>query len=261
MRILVPIKRVIDYTVKIRVRGDKLGVDKKTAKMSMNPFCEIAIEEAVRMKERNVASEIIAVSIGGKKCSEQLRTAMAMGADRSIHVMNDLETDIELQPLAISSILECIVHRERPDLVLVGKQAIDDDCNQTAQMLAGRLNWAQAMFASKIEVQPLSNNIQCLHILREVDGGAQRISVLLPAVISADLRLNEPRFATLQNIMKARKKPIEEITIEDLGLSIEMDIQPKLLYLEVMEPAVREGGVMLDSVQELFDKLKEHQCF
>eukprot|EP01083_Nonionella_stella_P312327 1116693_1 len=203
MKVLVPVKRVIDYTVKIRVRPDKKGVDKKSVKMSMNPFCEIAVEEAVRIKEAQVASELIAVTIGPTKCSEQLRTAMAMGMDRAIHIKtpDDLETDIHLQPLAVSRILANIVQKESPNLVLIGKQSIDDDSNQVAQMLAGRLGWPQATFASKITFD--DNKAE---VLREVDGGAQRLSVDLPAVISADLRLNEPRFATLQNIMKARKK-------------------------------------------------------
>eukprot|EP01084_Bolivina_argentea_P176283 305079_1 len=253
MKVLVPVKRVIDYTVKIRVRPDKMGVDKKAVKMSMNPFCEIAVEEAVRIKEASIASELIAVTIGPTKCNEQLRTAMAMGMDRAIHIKTDdkLEIDIDLQPLAVSRILANIIAKESPHLVLIGKQSIDDDSNQVAQMLAGRLNWPQATFASHIKID--NNKAE---ILREVDGGAQRVSVDLPAIISADLRLNEPRFATLQNIMKARKKPIEEIPIDDLGLNI----QSMLKYLEVNEPSVRKGGVMVDSVEELFEKLKQHEC-
>eukprot|EP00486_Rosalina_sp_Unknown_P012836 CAMPEP_0201578842 /NCGR_PEP_ID=MMETSP0190_2-20130828/25914_1 /ASSEMBLY_ACC=CAM_ASM_000263 /TAXON_ID=37353 /ORGANISM="Rosalina sp." /LENGTH=254 /DNA_ID=CAMNT_0048012453 /DNA_START=51 /DNA_END=815 /DNA_ORIENTATION=+ len=253
MKVLVPVKRVIDYTVKIRVRPDKLGVDKKAVKMSMNPFCEIAVEEAVRIKEANLASELVAVTIGPTKCNEQLRTAMAMGIDRAIHIKtsDDLETDINLQPLAISRILENIVLKESPNLVLIGKQSIDDDSNQVAQMLAGRLGWPQATFASEIKF-----NDNKAEVLREVDGGAQRVSVDLPAVISADLRLNEPRFATLQNIMKARKKKIEEIAIEDLGVNIESTLE----YLQVNEPPVRKGGVMVESVEELFEKMKQHEC-
>eukprot|EP00485_Elphidium_margaritaceum_P013014 CAMPEP_0202705670 /NCGR_PEP_ID=MMETSP1385-20130828/18188_1 /ASSEMBLY_ACC=CAM_ASM_000861 /TAXON_ID=933848 /ORGANISM="Elphidium margaritaceum" /LENGTH=254 /DNA_ID=CAMNT_0049363957 /DNA_START=41 /DNA_END=805 /DNA_ORIENTATION=- len=253
MKVLIPIKRVIDYTVKIRVRPDKKGVDKKAVKMSMNPFCEIAVEEAIRMKEAKIASELVAVTIGPTKCNEQLRTAMAMGIDRAIHIKtaDALETDIHLQPLAVSRILAQIVQKETPQLVLLGKQSIDDDSNQVAQMLAGRLRWPQATFASSITVAD-----DKAEVLREVDGGAQRVSVSLPAVISTDLRLNEPRFATLQNIMKARKKPIEEIAVDELGINIE----PTLEYLEIVDPPVRKGGVFVDSVQELFDKMKQHEC-
>jgi len=253
MKVLVPVKRVIDYTVKIRVRPDKKGVDKKAVKMSMNPFCEIAVEEAVRIKEAKLASELVAVTIGPTKCNEQLRTAMAMGIDRAIHIKtgDDLETDINLQPLAVSRILANVVQKESPNLVLIGKQSIDDDSNQVAQMLAGRLGWPQATFASSIT---FSDNKA--EVLREIDGGAQRVSVDLPAVISADLRLNEPRFATLQNIMKARKKKIEEIPIADLGV----DIESMLEYVEINEPPKRKGGVMVDSVEELFEKLKAHEC-
>jgi len=253
MKVLVPVKRVIDYTVKIRVRPDKKGVDKKAVKMSMNPFCEIAVEEAVRIKEANLASELVAVTIGPTKCNEQLRTAMAMGIDRAIHIKtgDDMETDINLQPLAVSRILASIVLKESPNLVLIGKQSIDDDSNQVAQMLAGRLGWPQATFASSI-----SFSDQTAEVLREIDGGAQRVSVDLPAVVSADLRLNEPRFATLQNIMKARKKKIEEIPIADLGLNIESMLE----YVEINEPPKRKGGLMVDSVEELFEKMKAHEC-
>jgi len=253
MRVLVPVKRVIDYTVKIRVRPDKLGVEKKTVKMSTNPFCDIAVEEAVRLKEAGHASELIAITIGPKKASEQLRTAMAIGIDRAIHVVTEYDLDTYIQPLAVSKILAKIVEKESPHLVLMGKQAIDDDCAQTGPMLAGRLGWPQATFASRIKV--LSNTE--LEVLREVDNGGQRIKLTLPAVVTCDLRLNEPRFATLQNIMKAKKKPLEEINLDDLGIKY----SPTVEYLEVKDPPPRKGGVFVESVEELFEKLKAMKIF
>lgn len=245
---LVPIKRVIDYTVKIRV--NKGGIEKKNAKMSMNPFCEIAVEEAVRMKEAKKISECIAITIGDKKATDQLRTAMAMGCDRAIHVPCDYETDVQLQPLAVARILKVIVERETPDLILLGKQSIDDDSNNVGQMLAGMLNWPQCTFASEIKMD--ETNKKC-EVLREIDGGGQRVSMVLPGIITTDLRLNEPRFATLPNIMKARKKKIEEISIQDLGVNID----PELSYEEITEPTQRQAGIKVESVEELYDKLKE----
>mmetsp|Transcript_5833 Transcript_5833/g.7210 ORF Transcript_5833/g.7210 Transcript_5833/m.7210 type:complete len:256 (+) Transcript_5833:52-819(+) len=250
LKVLVPIKRVIDYTVKIRIASSMLGIEKKNVKMSMNPFCEIALEEAVRLKEQNIANEIIAVTIGNKKCSEQLRTAMAMGADKAIHVLTDMEIDTELQPFGVSNILQYIINKENPNLVLLGKQSIDDDCNQTGQMLAGKLQWPQCTFASKIEFK---NDNQC-EVLREIDGGLQRVKMTLPGIITADLRLNEPRFATLQNIMKARKKVIEEIKLDDINI----DIKPRIEYESINDPPIRKGGVFVDDVQMLFDKLKDN---
>ncbi len=243
MRVLVPVKRVVDYNVKIRVKADQSGVDITGAKMSMNPFDEIATEEAIRLKERGVASEIVAVSMGEAKCQETLRTALAMGADRAILV----ETSAELQPLAVAKLLKAIVAREQPGLVLMGKQAIDDDSNQTAQMLAGLLGWPQATFASRIEIADGAATVA-----REVDEGIETIRVRLPAVVSVDLRLNEPRYASLPNIMKAKKKPLDVLTPETLGV----DPAPRLEYLRVEEPPKRKAGVKVGSVQELVAKLK-----
>ena len=243
MKILVPVKRVIDYNVKVRVKSDNTGVETSNVKMSMNPFDEIAIEEAVRMKEAGNAEEIIAVSLGVQQCQETIRTALAMGADRGIHV----KTDDELQPLAVAKLLKALVDKESPDLVILGKQAIDDDSNQTGQMLAALLDWPQGTFASGIELADGKATV-----IREVDGGLETIEISMPAVISTDLRLNEPRYASLPNIMKAKKKPIEEITPADLGV----DITPRLTTLKVEEPPRREAGVMVESVAELVDKLK-----
>ena len=243
MKLLVPVKRVIDYNVKVRVKSDNTGVETSNVKMSMNPFDEIAIEEAVRMKEAGNAEEIIAVSLGVQQCQETIRTALAMGADRGIHV----KTDDELQPLAVAKLLKALVDKESPDLVILGKQAIDDDSNQTGQMLAALLGWPQGTFASGIELADGKATV-----IREVDGGLETIEISMPAVISTDLRLNEPRYASLPNIMKAKKKPIEEITPADLGV----DITPRLTTLKVEEPPRREAGVMVESVAELVDKLK-----
>ncbi|MCX8100387.1 MAG: electron transfer flavoprotein subunit beta/FixA family protein [Geminicoccaceae bacterium] len=243
MRVLVPVKRVVDYNVKIRVKSDGSGVDIANVKMSMNPFDEIATEEAIRLKERGLVSEIVAVSMGESRCQETLRTALAMGADRAILV----ETAVELQPLAVAKLLKAIVEREQPGLVLMGKQAIDDDSNQTAQMLAGLLGWPQATFASKIELADGFATVQ-----REIDEGLETVRVKLPAVVSVDLRLNEPRYASLPNIMKAKKKPLDVLTPEALGV----DPSPRLRYIRVEEPPKRKAGVKLGSVQELVARLK-----
>lgn len=243
MRVLVPVKRVVDYNVKIRVKPDQSGVDTGNVKMSMNPFDEIANEEAIRLKEKGIASEIVTVSMGEGRCQETLRTALAMGADRAILV----ETTVELQPLAVAKLLAALVAREQPGLVLMGKQAIDDDSNQTAQMLAGLLGWPQATFASRIEIADGKATVA-----REVDEGIERIAVRLPAVVSVDLRLNEPRYASLPNIMKAKKKPLDVLTPEALGV----DPMPRLRYVKVEEPPKRKAGVKLASVQELVARLK-----
>lgn len=243
MRVLVPVKRVVDYNVKIRVKPDQSGVDTSNVKMSMNPFDEIANEEAIRLKEKGIASEIVAVSLGESRCQETLRTALAMGADRAVLV----ETTVELQPLAVAKLLRAVVAREQPGLVLMGKQAIDDDSNQTAQMLAGLLGWPQATFASRIEISDGK-----AVVAREVDEGIERIAVRLPAVVSVDLRLNEPRYASLPNIMKAKKKPLDVLTPEALGV----DPAPRLRYVRVEEPPKRKAGVKLASVQELVARLK-----
>jgi len=245
----VPVKRVIDYAVKIKVRPDRLGVEKVNVRMSMNPFCELAVEEAIRMKEKKIATEIVVVSIGAKKSSEVMRTAMAMGADRGIHILTDSETDTELQPLAVAKLLAKIVERESPDAVVMGKQAIDDDSNATGQMLAGLINWPQATFCSDITI---SADQKSCEVLREIDGGAERIKTSLPAVFTADLRLNEPRYATIPNIMKARKKKVEEIKAEDLGV----DLKPRLKILSVVDPPVRKAGILLENVDALLGKLK-----
>jgi len=243
MKLLVPVKRVIDYNVKVRVKSDNTGVETSNIKMSMNPFDEIAVEEAVRMKEAGTAAEIIAVSMGVQQCQETIRTALAMGADRGIHV----KCDDELQPLAVAKLLKALVDKESPDLVILGKQAIDDDSNQTGQMLAALLDWPQGTFASGVELSDGK-----ARVIREVDGGLETIEIDLPAIITTDLRLNEPRYASLPNIMKAKKKPIEEMTPDDLGI----DVAPRLTTLKVEEPPKREAGVMVESVAELVDKLK-----
>ncbi len=242
MKLLVAVKRVIDYNVKIRVKSDGSGVETANVKMSMNPFDEIAVEEAVRLKEAGKADEIIAVSMGVQQCQETIRTALAMGADRGIHVL----TDDVLEPLAVAKLLKAIVEKEQPELVILGKQAIDDDANQTGQMLAALLGWPQATFTSKLAVDG------GLEVAREVDGGLEMIKTSLPAVVTTDLRLNEPRYASLPNIMKAKKKPIEQVAPADLGV----DVAPRLTTLKVVEPAKREAGEMVESVQELVAKLK-----
>ncbi len=243
MKILVPVKRVIDYNVKVRVKADQSGVETANVKMSMNPFDEIAIEEAVKLKEAGVATEIIAVSIGVTQCQETLRTALAMGADRAILI----ETAAEIQPLAVAKLLKSIVDKEAPQLVILGKQAIDDDSNQTGQMLAALLNWPQATFASKVTIA----NGEA-EVMREIDGGMETVAIKLPAIITTDLRLNTPRYATLPNIMKAKKKQMDIITPEALGV----DVTPRLKTLKVVEPAKRKSGVMVADIAALIDKLK-----
>jgi len=243
MKLLVAVKRVIDYNVKVRVKGDETGVETANVKMSMNPFDEIAVEEAVRLLEAGTATEVVAVSMGVQQCQETIRTALAMGCDRGIHV----KTDEELQPLAVAKLLAKIVEQESPDAVILGKQAIDDDSNQTGQMLAGLLGWSQGTFASEIVLQDGKANVT-----REVDGGLQTIAITLPAVVTTDLRLNEPRYASLPNIMKAKKKEIAEMTPDELGV----DIAPRLTTLKVTEPPKREGGIKVETVAELVDKLK-----
>src|SRR6187397_727905 len=243
MKVLVAVKRVVDFNVKIRVKSDGSGVELANVKMSMNPFDEIAVEEAVRLKEKGVATEVIAVSCGVTQCQETLRTAMAIGADRAILV----ETDAELQPLAVAKLLKALVDKEQPGLVIMGKQAIDDDCNQSGQMLSALLGWPQATFISKIEIAG-----DRADITREVDGGLENISVKMPAVVTADLRLNEPRYVTLPNIMKAKKKPLENIKPDALGV----DVTPRLTTLKVEEPPKRGAGVKVADVAELVSKLK-----
>ncbi len=243
MKVLVAVKRVVDYNVKIRVKADKTGVETANVKMSMNPFDEIGVEEAIRLKEAGIASEIIAISLGVAQCQETIRTALAMGADRGIHVV----TDAELQPLAVAKLIKAVVEKEKPELVILGKQAIDDDCNQTGQMLAALLGWSQGTFASKIKREG-----DRLLVTREVDGGLETVNLKLPAVVTTDLRLNEPRYASLPNIMKAKKKPIEQLTPEALGV----DVTPRLVTLKVEEPAKRQGGRKVASVAELVDKLR-----
>lgn len=243
MKILVPVKRVVDYNVKVRVKPDQSGVDIANVKMSMNPFCEIAVEEAVRLKEKGLASEIVAVSAGVAQCQETLRNAMAIGADRGILI----ESDGELQPLAVAKLLKAVVEREQPRLVILGKQAIDDDANQTGQMLAALLGWGQATFASKVELT--ADNVT---VTREVDGGLETVALKLPAIVTTDLRLNEPRYATLPNIMKAKKKPLDTVKPVDLGV----DVTPRLTTLKVEEPPKRQGGVKVPDVATLIEKLK-----
>ncbi|MBI1366262.1 MAG: electron transfer flavoprotein subunit beta/FixA family protein [Alphaproteobacteria bacterium] len=244
MKVLVPVKRVIDYNVKVRVKSDQTGVDLANVKMSMNPFDEIAVEEAVRLKEAGIASEIVAVSIGPEKAQDQLRQALAMGADRAILI----KTDETVEPLAVAKLLKAVAEEEKPQLVICGKQAIDDDCNQTGQMLAALLGWAQGTFASKVE-----KDGDKLNVTREIDGGLQTVSLALPAVVTTDLRLNEPRYASLPNIMKAKKKPLDVKEPSTFGV----DIAPRLKVLKVTEPPKRQGGAKVASVAELVGKLKE----
>ncbi|MFN7572701.1 MAG: electron transfer flavoprotein subunit beta/FixA family protein [Betaproteobacteria bacterium] len=243
MKILVPVKRVVDYNVKVRVKGDGSGVDIANVKMSMNPFDEIAIEEAVRLKEAGKATEVIAVSCGVPQCQETLRTAMAIGADRAILV----ETDVELQPLAVAKLIKALVDKEKPELVIAGKQAIDDDANQTGQMIAALCGMAQATFVSKVTLA--DGRAQ---VVREVDGGMETLSIKLPAVLTTDLRLNEPRYVTLPNIMKAKKKPLDVLKPADLGV----DVTPRLKTLKVSEPPARQAGVKVPDVATLVAKLK-----
>ncbi|MCK5499175.1 MAG: electron transfer flavoprotein subunit beta/FixA family protein [Gammaproteobacteria bacterium] len=243
MIILVAVKRAVDYNVRVRPTADQTGVEISNAKMSMNPFDEIAIEEAIRLKEAGVASEVVVVSFGAKQCQETIRTALAMGADRGVFV----ETDIDLQSLAVAKLLKEIVNRENPSLVILGKQAIDDDANQTGQMLAALLNCGQGTFACDVNVES-----ETAIVTREIDGGLQTVSLKLPAVVTTDLRLNEPRYAKLPDIMKAKKKPIEILTPEDL----DVDVSPRLKLLKVSEPPRREAGVIVNDVAELMDKLR-----
>jgi electron transfer flavoprotein beta subunit len=243
MKVLIAVKRVIDYNVKIRVKSDKSGVETANVKMSMNPFDEIAVEEAVRLKEAGTASEIIVISMGTAQSSETIRTALAMGADRGILV----ETNTELQPLAVAKLLKAIVDKETPEIVIVGKQAIDDDSNQTGQMLAALLGWPQGTFASKLELADGK-----ARVVREVDGGLESISINLPAVITTDLRLNEPRYASLPNIMKAKKKPIDTMTPDELGV----DVTPRLKIINVVEPPKRAAGEIVADAASLVDKLR-----
>ena len=243
MKVLVPVKRVVDYNVKVRVKSDQSGVDIASVKMSMNPFDEIAVEEATRLKEKGVVSEIIAVSCGVAQCQETLRTAMAIGADRGILV----QTDAELQPLAVAKLLKELAAKEEPALIILGKQAIDDDANQTGQMLASMLDWPQATFASKVELADGK-----AIVTREVDGGLETIELTLPAIVTTDLRLNEPRYVTLPNIMKAKKKPLETVAPAELGV----DVNPRLKTLKVAEPPGRSAGVVVPDVAALVDKLK-----
>jgi len=243
MKILVSVKRVVDFNVKVRVKSDGSGVETANVKMSMNPFDEIAVEEAVRLKEGGIATEIVVVSCGTAACQETLRTALAIGADRAILV----DTDAELQPLAVAKLLKAVCTKEQPDLVILGKQAIDDDCNQTGQMLAALLGWPQATFASKVKKEG-----DRLQVTREVDGGLETISIKLPAVVTTDLRLNEPRYVTLPNIMKAKKKTLETLKPDALGV----DVSPRLTTLKVVEPAKRKSGVKVADAKALVDKLR-----
>jgi len=244
MKALVSVKRVVDYNVKVRVKSDGSGVETANVKMSMNPFDEIAVEEAMRLKEAGVVKEVVAVSCGVAACQETLRTALAIGADRAILVL----TDVELQPLAVAKLLKALVDKEQPKLVLLGKQAIDDDANQTGQMLAALAGWAQGTFASKVKIEG-----EKVQVTREVDGGLETVSLSLPAVITVDLRLNEPRYVTLPNIMKAKKKPLEEKTPADYGV----DVAPRLKVVTTVEPPKRQAGVKVKSVAELVEKLKD----
>ena len=245
MKILVPVKRVVDYNVKVRVKSDGTGVDIANVKMSMNPFDEIAVEEAVRLKEKGIATEVIAVSCGVTQCQETLRTAMAIGADRGILV--ETPADLDLQPLAVAKLLKALVDKEQPGLIILGKQAIDDDCNQTGQMLAALADLPQATFASKVEV--VDGKVQ---VTREIDGGLEILSLSMPAVITTDLRLNEPRYVTLPNIMKAKKKQLDNFKPEDLGV----DVSPRITTLKVSEPPKRSAGIKVPDVATLVDKLK-----
>ncbi|MDB2324156.1 electron transfer flavoprotein subunit beta/FixA family protein [Alphaproteobacteria bacterium] len=243
MKVLVPVKRVIDYNVKVRVKADNSGVELANVKMAMNPFDEIAVEQALRLREAGGADEVIAVSIGPSQNQETIRTALAMGADRGIHI----EASHDVEPLAVAKLLAEVVAREAPGLVFVGKQAIDDDCNQTGQMLAALLGWAQGTFVSGIEI-----NGDKATVIREVDGGLEHLEISMPAIVTVDLRLNEPRYASLPNIMKAKKKPLDSLSIEELGV----DVTPRLTVLKVEEPEVRSAGIKVSTVNELVDKLK-----
>ena len=243
MKVLVPVKRVIDYNVKVRVKPDQTGVDLANVKMSMNPFDEIAVEEAVRLKEAGTATEVVTVSIGPEKAQDQIRQSLAMGADRGILI----KTDETVEPLAVAKLLKAIIDEEKPELAILGKQAIDDDSNQTGQMLAALLGWSQGTFASKVE-----KDGDKLNVTREIDGGLQTVAVSLPAVVTTDLRLNEPRYASLPNIMKAKKKPLDVKEVADLGV----DIAPRLQSIKVSEPPKREEGIKVETVAELVDKLK-----
>ena len=243
MKALVAVKRVVDYNVKVRVKADHTGVETANVKMSMNPFDEIAVEEALRLREAGTVEEVIAVSCGVQQCQETIRTALAMGADRGVLIL----TDVELQPLAVAKLLKAVIAKEGPEIVIIGKQAIDDDCNQTGQMLAALLGWPQATFASKLVISDGG-----AEVTREVDGGLETVKLKMPAVVTTDLRLNEPRYASLPNIMKAKKKPIDTVSPEDLGV----DVTPRLVTLKVEEPAKRQCGVKVGSVEELVTKLK-----
>jgi electron transfer flavoprotein beta subunit len=243
MKVLVPVKRVVDFNVKVRVKSDGSGVDIANVKMSMNPFDEIAVEEAMRLKEAGKVTEVVAVSCGVTQCQETLRTAMAIGADRAVLV----ETDVELQPLAVAKLLKALADKEQPQLIILGKQAIDDDCNQTGQMLASLLDWPQATFASKVNIEG-----DKVTVTREVDGGLETVALKLPAIVTTDLRLNEPRYVTLPNIMKAKKKPLETVKPSDLGV----DVAPRLKTLKVVEPAKRSAGIIVPDVAALVAKLK-----
>ncbi|HEX5600618.1 MAG TPA: electron transfer flavoprotein subunit beta/FixA family protein [Hyphomicrobiaceae bacterium] len=245
MKVLVPVKRVVDFNVKIRVKPDGSGVELANVKMSMNPFDEIAVEEAIRLKEKGVASEIVAVSIGPSKAQETIRTALAMGADRGILIETD--EGVTVEPLAVAKLLKAVVQEEQPSLVILGKQAIDDDCNQTGQMLAALLGWPQATFASKLVIEDGD-----ARVTREVDGGLETLKLKLPAVVTTDLRLNEPRYASLPNIMKAKKKPLDVKKVADFGV----DIAPRLKVLKTSEPPARKAGVKVSSVAELVEKLR-----
>jgi electron transfer flavoprotein beta subunit len=244
MKILVAVKRVVDFNVKVRVKADRTGVETTNVKMSMNPFDEIGVEEALRLKEAGKATEVVAVSLGVQQCQETIRTALAMGADRGIHVL----TDVELQPLAVAKLLKAVIAKEQPGLIILGKQAIDDDCNQTGQMLAALLGWAQGTFASKLQIGDGK-----IEVTREVDGGLETLTLAMPAVITTDLRLNEPRYASLPNIMKAKKKPIEQLTPEALGV----DPKPRLKTVKVDEPVKRKSGAKVASIAELVQKLRQ----
>ena len=243
MKVLVAVKRVVDYNVKVRAKADGSDVELNNVKMAINPFCEIAVEEAVRLKEAGTASEVVVASIGDKSCQEQIRTALALGADRGILV----ETEEDMQPLAIAKVLKAVADKEQPDLVILGKQAIDGDNSQTGPMLAALTGWSQATFASEVEL--VNDGAK---VIREVDGGLETIAIKLPAIITTDLRLNEPRYASLPNIMKAKKKPIDTMTPEDLGV----EVTPRLKTLKVMPPAEREAGIIVETVEDLVDKLK-----
>ena len=243
MKVLVPVKRVIDYNVKARVKADQTGIELANVKMSMNPFDEISVEEALRLREAGTATEVVAVSIGEQKCQETIRTALAMGADRGIHVLHEGETE----PLAVAKMLKAIADREDPSVIILGKQAIDDDCNQTGQMLAALLGWGQATFISRLEISG-----DAVSATREVDGGLQNVALTLPVILTTDLRLNEPRYASLPNIMKAKRKPIDQYSPEDLGV----DPTPRLAVLKVIEPPGRQAGIRVENVAELVDKLR-----